>query len=80
MRLMVVFNNSKKIKMFNCSTQPMSHTSTRKNKIFHNIDELLTYAISLNNDNYIISISSEIYDHIKKTNHDILKYKNFMFV
>jgi hypothetical protein len=77
---MTVFNNSRKTRMYNCCSQPISHTSSKKKKNFHTLDELLAYAISLNNDNYILSISPEIHDHIKKTNHDILRCKSFIFV
>ncbi len=79
MKLTVV-NRKNKDKLFNCGFQSKSNSSVCTNKIFHTMDQLLSFAVDQKNDCVLITISDEIYDYIKKTNHEILRRKNFMFV
>jgi hypothetical protein len=79
MKLTIVKRNNKNYR-FVCGFQPKSNSSTVQNKIFHTMDQLLEFALDQQNDWYIISISDEIYDYVKKINHEILRRKNFQFV
>ena len=49
-----------------------------KSKTFKDIDDLLQYAMGLNNQ-YVTSISNSIFKYIKETKHPILTKKNFSF-
>ena len=80
MKLTIVSNNKTKKRYYNVSFQPKSNASHLTNKVFKTLEEMLKFAIDQTNDRYIISINSEIYDYIKKTDHPILKCKNYQFV
>lgn len=80
MKLTSVKNNKNKEKHYNCGFQPQHSMKGCSNKVFKNIEDLLEFAIEKKDDRYIISISHEILDYIKKNNHRILQLKNWMFI